>query len=62
LPKNIAGFPVDVVVLARRVKERMYAPGGSGFVFAEESFDRAAKSHRIEWTVSQCGDGAESAV
>ena len=33
-----------LIVLARRAKERMYAPGGIGFIAAEESFDRAAKS------------------
>ena len=37
-----------LIVLARRVKERMYAPGGIGFVAAQESFYRAAKSQRIE--------------
>ena len=46
---------VKFVVLARRAKrvvmermERMYAPGGIGFVAAQESFYRAAKSQRIE--------------
>ena len=46
---------VKLVVLARRAKrvvmermERMYAPGGIGFVAAQESFYRAAKSQRIE--------------
>ena len=33
-----------LIVLARRAKERMYAPGGIGFIAAEESFDRAAKA------------------
>ena len=33
-----------LIVLARRAKESMYAPGGIGFIAAEESFDRAAKS------------------
>ena len=33
-----------LIVLAHRTKERMYAPGGIGFIAAEESFDRAAKS------------------
>ena len=37
-------FSVKLIVLARRVKERMYAPGGSGYIAAEESFDRAAKA------------------
>ena len=37
-------FSVKLIVLARRVKERMYAPGGSGFIAAEKSFDRAAKA------------------
>ena len=43
---------VKLVVLARRAKrtvmERMYAPGGIGFVAAQESFYRAAKSQRID--------------
>ena len=29
-------FSVKLVVLARRVKERMYAPGGIGFIAAQE--------------------------
>ena len=33
-----------LIALAHRTKERMYAPGGIGFIAAEESFDRAAKS------------------
>ena len=37
-----------LIVLARRVKERMYAPGGIGFIAAQEDFDRATKSQRIE--------------
>ena len=37
-------FSIKLIVLARRVKERMYTPGGIGFIAAEESFDRAAKS------------------
>ena len=50
-------FSIKLIVLARRVKERMYAPpnmdcendmGGLGFIAAEENFDRAAKSQRIE--------------
>ena len=41
-------FSVKLVVIARRVKERMYAPGGIGFIAAQESFYRAAKSQRIE--------------
>ena len=41
-------FSVKLIVLARRVKERMFAVGGSGFVIAEESFGRATKSERIE--------------
>ena len=46
---------VKLVVLARRAKcvvmertERMYAPGGIGFIAAQESFYRATKSQRIE--------------
>ena len=42
---------LKLIVLARRAKERMYAPpspendtGGSGHIAAEESFDRAAKA------------------
>ena len=50
-------FSIRLIVLARRVKERMYAPpnmdcendmGGLGFIAAEENFDRAANSQRIE--------------
>ena len=48
-------FYFKIIVLARRAKrvvmermERMYAPGGIGFVAAQESFYRAAKSQRIE--------------
>ena len=41
-------FSVKLVVIARRVKERMYAPGGIGFIAAQDDFDRAAKSQRIE--------------
>ena len=41
-------FSVKLIVLARRVKERMYAPGGIGFIATQESFYRAAKSQRIE--------------
>jgi len=50
-------FSVKLIVIARRVKERMYAPpnldcendmGGIGFVTAQENFDRATKSQRIE--------------
>ena len=37
-----------LIILARRVKESMYAPGGIGFIAAQEDFDRAAKSQRIE--------------
>ena len=37
-----------LIILARRVKERMHAPGGIGFVAAQESFYRVAKSQRIE--------------
>ena len=36
-------FSLKLIVLARRAKERMYAPGGSGFVAANENFERAAK-------------------
>ena len=39
---------IKLIVLARRVKERMYAPGGIGFIAAEENFDCATKSQRIE--------------
>ena len=28
-----------LIILARRVKERMYAPGGIGFIAAQENFD-----------------------
>ena len=38
-----------LIVLAHRAKERMYAPGGIGFIAAQESFYRAAKSQRIEY-------------
>ena len=50
-------FSIKLAVLARCAKERMYAPpnidcendmGGIGFIAAEEDFDRAAKSQRIE--------------
>jgi hypothetical protein len=41
-------FSVKLVVIARRVKARMYAPGGIGFIATQESFYRAAKSQRIE--------------
>ena len=48
-------FSVKLIVIARRAKrvdmermERMYAPGGIGFVAAPESFYRAAKSQHIE--------------
>ena len=37
-----------LIVIARRVKERMYAPGGIGFIAAQEDFDRVTKSQRIE--------------
>ena len=40
-------FSVKLTVIARRVKERMYAPGGIGFIASQESFYRAAKSQRI---------------
>ena len=40
-------FSVKLIVLARRVKERMYTPGGIGFIAAQEDFDRATKSQRI---------------
>ena len=33
-----------LIVLARRAKESMYAPGGIGFIAAQEDFDRAAKA------------------
>ena len=41
-------FSVKLIVLARRVKERMYTPGGIGFIAAQEDFCRATKSQRIE--------------
>ena len=41
-------FSVKLVVLARRVNERMYAPGGTGFIASQENFDRATKPQRIE--------------
>ena len=42
-------FSIKLIALARRVKEeRMYAVGGIGFIAAEENFDPAAKSQRIE--------------
>ena len=41
-------FMVKLIVLAHRTKGRKYAPGGIGFVAAEESFGRAAQSQRIE--------------
>ena len=41
-------FSVKLIVIARRVKERMYTPGGIGFIAAQDDFDRAAKSQRIE--------------
>ena len=37
-----------LIILARRVKERMYTPGGIGFIAAQEDFDRVTKSQRIE--------------
>ena len=37
-----------LIILARRVKERMYAPGGIGFIAAQEIVHRAVKSQRIE--------------
>ena len=46
-------FSLKLIVLARRVKQRMYAPpnvdcendtGGIGFVAVDERFDCAAKS------------------
>jgi len=40
-------FSVKLIVIARRVKERMYTPGGIGFIAAQEDFDRATKSQRI---------------
>ena len=33
-----------LIVLARRAKESMCAPGGIGFIAAQEDFDRAAKA------------------
>ena len=41
-------FSIKLIVIARRVKERMYAPGGIGFIAAQEDFDRVTKSQRIE--------------
>jgi len=37
-----------LIILARRVKERMYTPGGIGFIAAQESFYRVTESQRIE--------------
>ena len=39
---------VKLAVLARRVKVRMYAPGGIGFIAAQEDFARVTKSQRTE--------------
>ena len=41
-------FSIKLIVLARRVKQRMYAPGGIGFIAAQKNFHRATKSQRIE--------------
>ena len=41
-------FSVKLIVLTRRFKERYYAPGGLGFIAAQEDFDHATKSQRIE--------------
>ena len=41
-------FSVKLIVIARRVKERMYTPGGIGFIAAQDDFDRVTKSQRIE--------------
>ena len=41
-------FSIKLIVLARRVKERMCAVGGIGFIAAEENYDRAAKFQNIE--------------
>ena len=38
---------LKLIILARRTKERMYAPDGICFVTTKESFDRAAKFQRI---------------
>ena len=40
-------FSIKLVVLARRVKQRMYAPGGSGFKAANVDFLRATKRQRL---------------
>ena len=37
-------FSIKLIVLARRVKERMYAPGGIGSIAAEDNFGRVAPS------------------
>ena len=39
-------FSIKLIVLARRAKERVCAPGGIGFIAAEGNFDRAAKFQR----------------
>ena len=41
-------FSVKLIIIASRVKERMYTPGGIGFIAAQEDFDRVTKSQRIE--------------
>ena len=41
-------FSVKLIVLARRVKERVYTPGGIGFIAAQDDFYRVTKSQRIE--------------
>ena len=41
-------FSVKLIVLTRRFKELYYAPGGIDFIAAQEDFDRATKSQRIE--------------
>ena len=41
-------FAIKLIVLTRRFKERYYAPGGIGFIAAQEDFDRATKSQRNE--------------
>ena len=37
-------WSLKLIVRARRIKEKMYAPGGTGFIAAKEDFDRVAKA------------------
>ena len=41
-------FSVKLIILARRAKERVNAPGGLGFIAAQEDFDHATMSQRIQ--------------